>query len=213
MNSIKKKDNLSQLIAEGEHIHQDFKYEISDIHKIAKSISAFANTEGGQLLIGVKDNGKVVGVKSEEEIYMINAAAQHYCTPPVDCEMEIVRAEGKNVVIAKIPAHKQRPIYAIDTSKKHWAYLRIEDETVLASPVHLYAWKQAQSSKGSYIEFSTTEKKLLSQLKQRSLSLNAICKKTKLNRKTILEILGSFFNMGVINIEFKQHTFYFKIDD
>lgn len=66
---------IQQLVNEGEHIHQDFKFEISDAHKIAKSLSAFANTEGGRLLVGVKDNGKIAGIRSEEEIYMIEAAA------------------------------------------------------------------------------------------------------------------------------------------
>ena len=51
-------DYIQQLIAEGEHVHQDFKFAISDARKIAKSLSAFANTEGGRLLVGVKDNGK-----------------------------------------------------------------------------------------------------------------------------------------------------------
>ena len=50
---------IQKLIAEGEHQKQDFKFAISDIRKIAKSISAFSNTEGGRLLIGVKDNGKM----------------------------------------------------------------------------------------------------------------------------------------------------------
>lgn len=49
---------IRQLVSEGEHCHQDFKFEISDARKIARSLSAFANTEGGRLLIGVKDNGK-----------------------------------------------------------------------------------------------------------------------------------------------------------
>lgn len=49
---------IHKLVAEGEHIHQDFKFAISDARKIAKSLSAFANTEGGRLLVGVKDNGK-----------------------------------------------------------------------------------------------------------------------------------------------------------
>ena len=71
-------DYIHRLISEGEHVHQDFKFEISDARKIAKSISAFANTEGGRLLVGVKDNGKIAGVRSEEEIYMIEAAAQRY---------------------------------------------------------------------------------------------------------------------------------------
>ena len=69
-------DYIHALIAEGEHQQQDFKFEISDARKIAKTLSAFANTNGGRLLIGVKDNGKIAGVRSEEEKYMIEAAAQ-----------------------------------------------------------------------------------------------------------------------------------------
>ena len=74
-------DYIHALIAEGEHQQQDFKFEISDARKIAKTLSAFANTDGGRLLIGVKDNGKIAGVRSEEEKYMIEAAAQLYCVP------------------------------------------------------------------------------------------------------------------------------------
>ena len=50
---------IHALIAEGEHQQQDFKFEISDARKIAKTLSAFSNTDGGRLLIGVKDNGKI----------------------------------------------------------------------------------------------------------------------------------------------------------
>ena len=75
---------IHQLVAEGEHEHQDFKFEISDARKIARSISAFANTGGGRLLVGVKDNGKIAGIRSEEEIYMIEAAANMYCQPKVE---------------------------------------------------------------------------------------------------------------------------------
>ena len=67
-------DYIQRLISEGEHVHQDFKFEISDARKIAKSISAFANTEGGRLLVGVKDNGKIAGVRSE-----LHASRRHSC--------------------------------------------------------------------------------------------------------------------------------------
>lgn len=62
-----KADYIHARIAEGEHQQQDFKFEISDARKIAKSLSAFSNTDGGRLLVGVKDNGKIAGVRSEEE--------------------------------------------------------------------------------------------------------------------------------------------------
>ena len=53
----KKSHYIQDLILEGEHEHQDFKYQITDARKIARSIAAFANNSGGHLLIGVKDNG------------------------------------------------------------------------------------------------------------------------------------------------------------
>ena len=89
---------IQRLIDEGEHVHQDFKFEISDARKIAKSISAFSNTEGGRLLVGVKDNGKIAGVRSEEEIYMIEAAAKMYCTPEVNISNKIFKVQGKDIL-------------------------------------------------------------------------------------------------------------------
>ena len=62
---------------------QDFKFEISDSRKIARTLAAFANTEGGRILIGVKDNGRISGISSDEEYHMIEAAAQMYCRPEI----------------------------------------------------------------------------------------------------------------------------------
>lgn len=86
---IKSRRYIQDLIGEGEHENQDFKFEISDAMKIARTISAFANHSGGRLLIGVKDNGKISGIKSDEEIYMIDQAASMYCRPPqaVKCQV------------------------------------------------------------------------------------------------------------------------------
>ena len=77
-------DYIHALIAEGEHQQQDFKFEISDARKIAKTLSAFANTDGGRLLIGVKDNGKIAGVRSEEEKYMFYFCSGHEADPAAD---------------------------------------------------------------------------------------------------------------------------------
>ena len=81
MKTLTDTEYIHALIAEGEHQQQDFKFEISDARKIAKTLSAFANTDGGKLLIGVKDNGKIAGVRSDEEQYMIEAAARTLLQP------------------------------------------------------------------------------------------------------------------------------------
>ena len=113
MKNIGVKDNyVQELILQGEHQQQDFKFEISDARKIAKSLSAFANTDGGRLLIGVKDNGKIAGVRSEEEAYMIESAANVYCSPEVRFSMTQHRVEGKVVLEVSIPEAENKPVCA-----------------------------------------------------------------------------------------------------
>lgn len=129
-----KADYIHDRIAEGEHQQQDFKFEISDARKIAKSLSAFSNTDGGRLLVGVKDNGKIAGIRSEEEMYMIEAAAKLYCKPQIDCEMHVHTVEGRTVLEVIVPPGKQKPYYAKDHDNRWWAYIRILDETYLPLP-------------------------------------------------------------------------------
>ena len=82
LKAIRGRYYLERIIAEGEHEQQDFKYAISDARKIARSLSAFANHSGGRLLVGVRDNGSIAGVRNEEDIYLLEQAAEMYCEPP-----------------------------------------------------------------------------------------------------------------------------------
>ena len=59
---------LDELIAQGEGVRLEFKRSISAAHRIARTLVAFANTSGGTLLIGVADNGTIVGVSSATPI-------------------------------------------------------------------------------------------------------------------------------------------------
>lgn len=135
---------LDELISQGEHRHQDFKYKIQDAIKLAKSVSAFANTDGGRLLIGVRDDGHISGVRSEEEIFMMEKVAAEYCKPVADISFETYNAEKRTVVIATIPRATHKPVCAIDERGKKTAYVRIKDENIAASPIHLEMWKQEQ---------------------------------------------------------------------
>ena len=82
LKGIKGSYYIASLIEQGEHEQQDFKFAIPDARKIARSLSAFANHSGGRLLVGVKDNGNIAGVRSEEDVYMIEQAAEMHCVPP-----------------------------------------------------------------------------------------------------------------------------------
>ena len=126
---------LEKMIAEGEHLHQDFKYFISDAKKIARSIAAFANTDGGRLLIGVKDNGHIVGIKNEEDVHLIEAAAQFYCKPAVEYEPFIRPWQNKKVLEVRITKSRLAPHTAPAEDGSRRVYLRKADENKVASAV------------------------------------------------------------------------------
>lgn len=133
---------LRKLIAQGEHEHQDFKYSVSDAPKIARSISAFANCDGGRLIIGVRDNGSIAGVRNDEDIYVVELAANRYCSPPQQVVFEAYRIDGMQVIVASVDAAENRPVYAVDVDGKHRAFFRVADENIAAHPLMVRAWKQ-----------------------------------------------------------------------
>ena len=205
---------IQKLIDEDEHVRQDFKFAISDARKIAKSISAFSNTEGGRLLIGVKDNGKIAGVRSEEEIYMIEAAAKMYCIPEVQISNKIYRVQGRDVLEVTIEESKNKPICAIDENNKPWAYVRIKDENILADTVFLNRWKHNKQEEKVIVTYSEREKHLLNILdKYGELTLNKCSKLSEIPRITTSRLLADFIRFGLVEQVFKEHTFYFKLKE
>mgnify|MGYP001150635234 FL=1 len=205
-------DYIHALIAEGEHQQQDFKFEISDARKIAKTLSAFANTDGGRLLIGVKDNGKIAGVRSEEEKYMIEAAAQLYCVPEVEYTLQTYIVEGRQVLVATIEETPHKPVYAKDETGKPLAYLRIKDENILATPVHLRVWQQSGSPRGELITYTEREQLLLDLLEENdSLSLNRYCRLARLSRRAAEHLLAKFIRFDIVEPVFEGHKFHFRL--
>ena len=186
-------DYIQRLISEGEHVHQDFKFEISDARKIAKSISAFANTEGGRLLVGVKDNGKIAGVRSETYIYKV---------------------EGKDVLEVVIDESPRKPVYALDAEERRWAYVRIKDENILASPIHLNIWQHNRHEEKVIIAYTQREQQVLNLLAQHPcLTLNQCQRLTRMNRKLITNLLADFIRFGLVEQVFHEHTFYFRLKE
>ena len=142
LKGIKGKFYIASLIEEGEHEHQDFKFAISDARKIARSLSAFANNDGGRLLIGVKDNGAIAGVRNEEDIYLVEQAAEMYCVPPQQLRVTAFKTEGGHTVVrVEIDRAPARPVQVKEAEGHLRAYYRVRDENIAAPPLLVKAWQ------------------------------------------------------------------------
>ena len=204
---------LHKLIEEGEHQQQDFKYCINDSKKIAKSLVAFANTDGGRLLIGVKDNGKIAGVRTDEEFYMVEAAAKIYSSPPINFSTKQWQAEGKTVLEIGIEASENKPHFAKDENGKWLAYTRMKDENVLAHKIQVEVWKKQNSPKGIYFSYSDDEKFLIDFLqKNKQITFSKFMRLAQVQRKKAEEILSNFVIMNVILMQASKEGTIFMLN-
>lgn len=207
------KQRLLKLISEGEHQQQDFKYKIQDSIKLARTVSAFANTDGGQLLIGVRDDGVIAGVRSDEEIYMMEKAARVCCQPASDISFETLHADGRTVVIASVPCAPRCPVCAIDEEGRRVAYVRVKDENIVATPVHLEMWKQNRAST-VVTQYGTLETRLMEALRLAPHStLNRLARRSALPRFKVIRTLARFVRYGLATMDYEDGRFVFTLNE
>ena len=191
------------MIAKGESETLDFKKTISSAAKIAKTMAAFANHKGGTLLVGVNDNKTISGVKSEDEKYMLDLAAAFYCKPEVKLELTEWELGNKTVIEAKINEGKDKPYYAKDEDGKWWVYVRVKDQSLLASKVVVDVLKRQSANQNTLITYTKHEQSLLHYLdKNDKITLKQLCKLLNISRWRAQRMLINLVSAGVI----RNHT-------
>ena len=191
-------------ISEGEHLKQDFKMRIDDAQKIARSLVAFANTSGGRLLIGVKDNGNVCGVRPEEELHMIIRSAEEFCQPPVHFSHSVWKVEGKAVLEIDIEESSAKPHLA--KIEEGWkAFVREHDVTLPASNVWIAMQEvSSQQESNELFQMSEREEQLFSLLKQQPFTLNQLSRKAGTPRPILIRKLAKLMKWGIVIEQVEQ---------
>ncbi|MBN1131758.1 MAG: ATP-binding protein [Bacteroidales bacterium] len=196
---------IQNLIDQGEHSQLDFKFEINEARKIARTLVAFANTDGGRLLIGVKDNGKISGIRSEEEFYMIQSAAQNFCKPEIAFETKSWNIDGKTVLEVYVPPADHKPFYAKDENGRWMAYHRVHDQNYLANSILLDLWKYRKQKRGILIKFTRNEELLLQYLsRNKNVTISKMIRDTGFKRALLKELLVKLIAFDVVTMNFDE---------
>jgi len=103
-----KRDEILGLVGLGEDGTRQFKADVRNADSLASEMAAFANAEGGVILLGVADNGSIPGL-SREDVSRINQiisnAASHLVRSPLVVQTENV-AMGNGRIVIVLTVHK-----------------------------------------------------------------------------------------------------------
>lgn len=198
------RSNLLRMIEEGEHQTQDFKFAITDSKKIARSLAAFANTDGGRLLIGVKDNGAVAGVRSDEEFYMIEAASQMYCKPEIPFAVRQHLHNGKTVLEILVEASTYKLHKAPNKEGDYKVYARVNDENMLVNNVYIRAMKQKMRAE-NVLRITKPVEVLLQYLEVNDeITFGHFARIARINRNVTTHILAQLISLDILSIHFSE---------
>jgi hypothetical protein len=95
--------DIPSLLAKGEGQTVEFKLEGMKSNNLAETMCAFSNRNDGTILIGVDDNGRVVGVTDPKKVeeFVVNVSRNN-CDRPIFPRIESVRIDTAQIVVVSV---------------------------------------------------------------------------------------------------------------
>lgn len=157
--------DVRRLVAMGEGLHIEFKQRVPEGDRVAREVTALANTRGGRLIVGVTDDGEIVGVRdSEEEEFSLHEALQQHCEPPVRHSIRrIPLSRRRDVLLVEVPESTSKPHAVVDglEADRRTVYVRVDDMSVEASREAVRLMKADGEAAAVRFEFGEKELKLM----------------------------------------------------
>ncbi|WP_207430846.1 helix-turn-helix domain-containing protein [Sabulibacter ruber] len=200
------------LIMQGESETLEFKKTIAHAARIARTIVSFANARGGQILVGVQDNGTITGVDPEEEMHTLNLAVNSFCDPPVQVFYQEVEMDEGTVLKVIIPESTTKPHLAKVKEDDWRSYIRVKDESVQTNLVEgtLPSPEPATETLEEIVDHQ--QERILELLKRfRRLTLKDFMQLGSLPKPQLQRLLGIMVLQGRIRLYDKEKEPYYTL--
>ncbi len=110
------KDEVEYLASLGEGQYLEYKKELGNKKEFLESVVAFANSDGGTIVLGVDDNGNIIGCgnTSKEQVEQIVSDS---IIPFVSVESTLIKYSNKPILLMRVKEGNDKPYYLKDGSK------------------------------------------------------------------------------------------------
>jgi predicted HTH transcriptional regulator len=206
---------IKKLVKRGETDTLEFKRKANFPEKIVKEIVAFANTKGGKLFIGVDDDRSVTGVKNfAEDIYSIKEAIIHYCVPPVNYHLDVIKLNEKRAVLLyTIYESLKKPHFVVDhiNGRNKKSYIRLADRSIQASHEFIEVLKRKKHVKNIKVKFREKEKILMHYLgEHETITLSRFAEIAGIKKSIASRTLVWLVSANILDIEAREEEDIFK---
>lgn len=114
----KKTQNNNQFMAKKSYIESEtleLKSTLSEKEEILETISAFSNTKGGKIFIGINPSDKIIGVDiGSNTLENLANNVKNNTDPKVFPTIEIQQINSKKVVVVSVPEYPAKPVFVKD---------------------------------------------------------------------------------------------------
>ena len=197
-------NELKQLCKQGEGQYLEFKQFASEPDQIVEEISGFLNSKGGQLLIGVKDDHTISGLKfPEDDLSFILDYIRNKIKPKFTVEHEIIPVSSKKaVIILRVPEGPLKPYTVLNTDPRaNRVYYRIADECVRASRELKAILRYKKLKKGLTIQYSEIEAAVLKMVENKERTTKGeLVENLPFSSRTISDCLVRLVSWKVLKI-------------
>lgn len=193
---------LKQLVKQGEGQNIEFKKKAADPIKIMKEVVAFMNREGGFLIIGVTDDGRIDGFTDiEGEKFVLEKAIKECISKKVDYLVHSISISNTHqVLVFEIFPIEDKPAFLWYNLKRKSgrAYIRVADKSIQMSRFYRRYLKAKAKNITHTLSIGEKERLVLQILDSKKfITLNDFVRKSSLEENEAMEIL---INMSLTNV-------------
>ncbi len=205
---------LRELVKQGEGKRLEFKLKSNHPEKIVREIVAFANSDGGWLLVGVGDDKTIKGLKyAEEDEYLLVCAIEKYIYPQIEYTVQYIAVGDEREVLAfNIPTSPNRPhslLQEADSTtvpiktptQPKKVYVRVADKSVQASWEVKEILRRSKKNQDIKFQYGQKEQTLMQYLGQNGqITVDVFAQIAQISRKQASKTLVLLVLANVLKI-------------
>ncbi|TGE16462.1 ATP-binding protein [Hymenobacter elongatus] len=204
---------VQELIQQGEGEQLEFKKKTTHPTRISRTLASLANTRGGRVLVGVDDDGRIVGVRdAEEERYLLRLAAEHYVQPPIALLFTELEEDDRTVLIVVVAESTCKP-HRAQVAEGDWrGYVRVRDESVQTSGLTERVLERQEPARFEQIPLNRHELAVMDYLrKQPRITLAQFMKLGNLGKRRAYQTLIKLVLHGYLRHHDKEKEPYYTL--